>query len=180
MKIFYTDGSTRGKNQRGAENEGGFGVIIFDKDDEFTILDYVSQQVTSTTNNRMELEAILWALDYADKNYPDEECVIYSDSAYAVNMCNDWIFKWAANGWKNSKKQTVENLDLVQEIYSHLHQDFYHCSIEKVSGHSGEIGNELADALATGKGKIFSRLVEDFCLIDKKKEGLFVDNFIPF
>ena len=168
MKIFYTDGSTRGKNQKGAENQGGFGVVIFDDSDEFFVLDYVSCQVENTTNNRMELEAILWALDYADAVYPDEECVIHSDSAYAVNMCNDWIFKWAQNGWKTASKKPVENLDLVQEIYNHFRQDFYHCSIDKVSGHTGDIGNELADKLAIGSIKKFYNLCEENNICVKK------------
>ena len=171
MKIFYTDGSTRGKNQRGEANDGGYGVVIFDGEDEFYILKYISNQTHFTTNNRMELEALIWALEYADEHYPDEECIIYSDSAYVVNMCNDWIFKWAANGWKNSKKQTVENLDLVQEIYPHLKQEFYHCSIEKVSGHSGDVGNELADMLATDQIKRFHKMCED-CNIRVAEDGV--------
>lgn len=116
----------------------------------------------STTNNREELRGLFYCLAAADEFFPDEKCIIYSDSAYVVNMCNEWIWTWAKNGWKNSKKQPVENIDLVQEIYKYINQDFYHCEIRKCSGHNDLIGNELADALATSNFKRFLRLLDEY------------------
>ena len=75
-------------------------------------------------------------------------------------MCNTWIYSWAANNWKNSKKQTVENLDLVQKIYNLLQEFFVKPDIQKCEGHMGELGNELADALATGNYRRFIGLCE--------------------
>lgn len=160
MKIFYTDGSTRIKNQKGVDNVGGWGVVCFSDENENIIYDLESNASINTTNNREELKALIWALNIADDQFPKEECIIYSDSAYVVNMCNDWIWTWASNGWKNSKKQTVENLDLVQEIWKHISKEFYHCKIKKCSGHAGEVGNEIADALARGYNNRVRDLIE--------------------
>ena len=73
----------------------------------------------NTTNNRMEMMAVLKCMELAAADKANNY-ICYSDSAYVVNMCNDWIRKWAQNGWQNSKKQTVENLDLVKKIYNYL------------------------------------------------------------
>ena len=110
MKIFYCDGSTRGgKNQKGAENIGGWGAICFLDEDENCLIAYDYDTENNTTNNRQELKAFIWWLNFADEYFPNEKCIIYSDSAYVVNMWNEWIHSWSSKGWKNSKKQTVEN-----------------------------------------------------------------------
>ncbi len=171
MKIFYCDGSTRGgKNQKGAENIGGWGALCFLDEDENCITVSGCDTEENTTNNRQELKALIWCLRVADELYPDERCVIYSDSAYVVNMVNSWIHSWSNNGWKNSKKQTVENLDLVLEIWEHIKQEFYHCEVRKISGHSGEVGNELADALATANFKRFKAIKEEYGISEQKEE----------
>lgn len=163
MKVFYCDGSTRGKNQKGADNVGGWGVVCFNiidsVDMELELFDCDTAE--GTTNNREELKALLYCLSEIIDYYPDEHCIIYSDSAYAVNMINDWIFTWAANGWKNSKKQTVENVDLVKLIYDCTQRTFKSFDVRHCDGHSGNIGNELADALATANYKRFIKLCED-------------------
>lgn len=169
MKTFYSDGSTRGKNQKGADNIGGFGYVLLEDEDSLNILAFGCSTTNGTTNNREELKALIACFDYADEMFPNEFCTIYSDSAYVVNMVNDWIWKWAANGWKNSKKQTVENLDLVQEIFNHIKKDFYHCQVKKCSGHTGELGNEIADALATENfGKALKIIKEYNFIMDEE------------
>lgn len=143
---FYTDGASSGN-----PGKGGFGVVCL----MVNQISYsYSEYFDNVTNNQMELKAILHVL----KTFPHlrdmgYDITIYSDSAYCVNMLNDWIWKWAANGWKRLGDKPIENLDIITEIYEYLKQpkekgmgDLY---IVKVSGHSGIIGNELADALAT-------------------------------
>ena len=165
MKIYYCDGSTRGgKNQKGADNIGGWGAVCFIDADENRICACEYDTEKNTTNNRQELKGLLYCLEHADEFYPDEECVIYSDSTYVVNMFNDWIHSWARNNWKNSKKQTVENLDLVLEVWEHVKQDFYHCQVRKTDGHSGIIGNELVDALATASMNKFNTIIEEYAI----------------
>ena len=157
MKIFYCDGSTRGKNQKGADNIGGWGVVCFNvvNSVDWELECFDCDTTEGTTNNREELKAMLYCLSSSLIDYPNEKCIIYSDSAYVVNMCNSWIDSWAVNNWKNSKKQTVENLDLVKNIYDLLQRGFIRPEIRKCEGHQGDLGNELADALATGNYRRF-------------------------
>lgn len=163
IKIF-TDGSTRGgKNQRGAENKGGFGIIVMDEK-ETQVLYASKYQCINTTNNRMELRAILEALLVADEIYPQEMVKIISDSAYCVNMLSEggWVYNWVRNNWRTSTKKLVENLDLIQPIYNLISQSFYHCYFEKIDGHSEHIGNELADALATDDMTKYWKYIEEY------------------
>lgn len=169
MINIYVDGSTRGgKNQKGADNKGGYSVIILNKEENL-LLNMYSLQCDNTTNNRMELSAILTALEYADNDYPNETVHIHSDSAYCVNMCTNWIYNWEKNGWKTASKKTPENLDLVLSIYKHITSSpFYHCHFHKVSGHSEIIGNELADAAATNNWHKFNQYMAEYEITAKE------------
>ena len=157
---IYTDGSCS-KNP----GPGGYSVLVvfdgMDKTHEY------SERCEETTNNREELKAILKALEISttileEMSNTFEKIYIYSDSAYCVNMCNDWIWNWATNDWKNSKKKTVENIDLVKSLYNYLNKDFFNCQVEirKVKGHVGVWENEYVDALATGDEKKKKKLLQ--------------------
>ena len=153
MVHIYTDGACRGN-----PGPGGFGVVILEEDN--TLLYYYQEECENTTNNREELKAILHAFEFADRNFLKNETVlIHSDSAYCVNMLNDWIWNWAKNGWKNSKKKEIENIDLVKELYKYVSKEFFNCQVVKVSGHNGIVGNELADALATFNNDKFVKTI---------------------
>lgn len=158
MLEFYVDGACKGN-----PGPGGFGVILYRPSETtgFKVVDYVySLQCENTTNNREEMKAILHVFKLITvKNLKD--VIIYSDSAYCVNMINDWIWKWANNNWKNSKKVTVENLDLVLELYKYLTIDFFPCQVIKVKGHRGNVGNELADALATNDKVKYRKILQE-------------------
>lgn len=150
MVTIFTDGSCHFN-----PGPGGFGIVVYESWDgvHWAIIDaYQEKEYNDTTNNRMEMKAILWAL----KNYGDKHLgnipIVYSDSAYCVNTFNDWMWKWKKNGWKRPKGKPVENLDLVM-AYDKLITLGYKIDLRKVSGHTGEIGNELADSLATFKIK---------------------------
>lgn len=153
MIHIWTDGSSRGN-----PGPGGFGVIIIANKD---IIYYHSQQEDNVTNNQMELSAILHAFQIAEKRYPEEICIIHSDSKYCVNICNDWIFSWARNNWKRSKNQDIENLDLIQSLYKYLSIDFFNCQVKWEKGHSGIVENELADALATNDKFKFNQIIQE-------------------
>lgn len=163
---FYTDGACSGN-----PGPGGFGVIELSTCLRETYSSYIesyslnyeySERCEDTTNNREELKAILHVLKLAAAR-PEEGYIIYSDSAYAVNSINDWIRGWAANGWVNSRKVTVENVDLMQEIYKYIDLDNY--LIRKIRGHDGELGNELADAAATGNSRKRDELIDKFNIL---------------
>lgn len=142
--IIYTDGSCLGN---GKENSsGGFGVVVLDND--LQLIEAMSHKELNTTNNRMELKAIAFAfIKYGSKTNPP---VVYSDSAYCVNTFNDWMFRWAKNGWVKSDNKTPENLDIIKCYYD-WYQEGYRINLQKIKGHAGNYWNEIADQLATGK-----------------------------
>jgi ribonuclease HI len=142
--IFYTDGSAHPN-----PGPGGFGVVGIE-DDKITFVK--SYQCNKTTNNEMELQAILYTmLNYGIKE--DEwfqPPIVYSDSAYAVNTFNTWMFNWAKNNWIKSDKKIPENLEIIKEYYNYYNKG-YRIDLRKIKGHAGNRYNELADQLATGK-----------------------------
>ena len=163
---FYTDGACSGN-----PGPGGYGVVELDTCLRETYSSYIesyslnyeySERCEDTTNNREELKAILHVLKLAAA-HPAEGYIIYSDSAYAVNSVNNWIHNWANNNWLNSKKIIVENVDLMQEIYKYIDLDNY--LIRKIRGHDGELGNELADAAATGNSKKREELIKRYHIL---------------
>ena len=95
MIEIYTDGSCRGNGKE--HNEGGFGVVVLIPAEQYAsgyYMDYGYQaKHIDTTNNRMEMEALIHAIDLATSKYPMEKCTIYCDSIYCVQMCRDWIWK---------------------------------------------------------------------------------------
>ena len=160
---MYTDGACKGN-----PGPGGFGVIsVKNKEVQYKY----SESCDNTTNNREELKAILHVFELADKN-PNLYYIIMSDSAYCVNIINDWIFKWSNNNWKRSNNQPVENLDLIQSLYKYLIKDFWNCQVMKVRGHSNIINNELADALATNNVNKFNKIINENDIKDIELENL--------
>ena len=119
-KIFYTDGACKGN-----PGPGGYGIVSI-KDNK--ILYEYSEYCDNTTNNREELKAILHVFELAAAD-PDNQYIIYSDSSYAVNIINDWIFTWVKNNWMNSKGNQVENLDLILNLYKYVTINFFNCQV---------------------------------------------------
>lgn len=141
MVNIYCDGSSRGN-----PGLGGFGIAVVEND---TYIDLYSKQYENITNNQAELKALLFALGLATTKYNLDKVTIYSDSAYTVNLFNNWIFMWAQNGWLTANKEPIKNKELVLQLYEFAKRDFPNFYVTKISGHSGIIGNELADAAAT-------------------------------
>ena len=137
---IYTDGSTKTN-----PGPGSYAVVMLDESPTYGIsLPWmIKMEYENTTNNRMELMALIQAVRHSFVYACTP--IIYCDSAYCVNMYNEWIDNWAAAGWKRSKNQPIENLDLVQELYELKHLTFFCPAVEKIKGHAGHIGNELCD-----------------------------------
>lgn len=144
--------------------DGGYAVVILLNN---TIEYSYSMQLANVTNNQMELQAILHAFKHIISKNPEEDFIIYCDSAYCVNICNDWIFTWAKNNWINSKKEEIKNIDLIKELYSYLKIDFPNFKIEKIPGHSNILGNELADALCSNNEAKFVKIKKENNIRDK-------------
>ena len=137
--VIYTDGACSGN-----PGVGGWGAVLFYKGTKKEI----SGVEAETTNNRMELTAVIKALDMLkDGNYKIE---LYSDSAYLINAFKeDWITKWQMNGFKNANKKEVANVDLWQQIIDYNNK--YKINWIKVKGHADNEYNNRCDALATGE-----------------------------
>lgn len=97
----------------------------------------------NTTNNRMELTAIIEALTALNRPC---EVVLHTDSQYALKGITEWIEGWKARGWKTAAKAPVKNVDLW--LILDAEQARHHIEWRWVRGHSGHAGNERADALA--------------------------------
>lgn len=154
MKKIYCDGGCRPTNP----GPGGYGIVVFNEENE--IEEYISHISNETTNNRMELEALLNAIEIAAAERG--EVTIYTDSAYARNCILTWSFNWSQNGWLTAKKQPVLNRELIEKICDIYYGDFLNTrvKIEKVAGHSGIVGNELVDALSKNDFDKFYNIIE--------------------
>ena len=132
--VIYTDGACRGN-----PGPGGWGAILDYKGIEKEL--YGAEK--HTTNNRMELMAVIKALEILKQT-----CLVklYSDSSYVLKGITDWMPNWKKRGWKTASKTAVKNEDLWRRldalIVSHQIEWLW------VKGHSGIIGNERADQLA--------------------------------
>lgn len=98
-----------------------------------------------TTNNRMEMQAVVQGL--AQLKVTGWKVKVHTDSAYIANaFAQDWIGRWKKNGWKTSKKEAVLNQDLWQEMLGLM--ELNRVEVIKVKGHSGDKWNERCDELA--------------------------------
>lgn len=136
---IFCDGGCRG-NQHDT-NIGGWGVYIKQGDVE---REYYGA-TENTTNNRMELQACIEALEIV--KYKDAPIIVMSDSMYVVQGVNKWHISWVLNNWKTSKGEPVSNSDLWKKLLDLINHydriDFEHCK-----GHADNEGNNRADYLA--------------------------------
>ena len=133
---IYTDGSCKGN-----PGPGGWGVIIID---EFMKEKELSGYSYNTTNNRMELQAVIEGI----KHLKTELTIhIYTDSIYVMYGMTKWIQKWRLQDWKNSKNKIIKNIDLWQKLYNL--SVFFDIKWHWVKGHSTNIYNVRADKLAS-------------------------------
>lgn len=148
IKVF-TDGSANPHT-----GCGGWAAIIVD--DNIKKTSY-SGSVENTTNNRMELTALLSGLEWLKTNNVDSDnCILFTDSAYIHNcFIQRWYEKWLSNGWKTSSKKSVLNQDLWEKIIDIILKHGY--LIEKIKAHSGIFFNEEVDKLAVNKRKELER-----------------------
>ena len=174
MVEIFTDGSTKGNGKK--ENCGGAGLTVLKPDSVEKAgfrIDYIwSIQENNTTNNRMELTALLKALELSQTKYKDEKCIIKSDSAYCVNIFNEWIYIWNKNNWTRYKNQPIENLDLVKQLWEYCKIGWSNFTVEKVPGHAGVLGNELSDALATNDKAKFDKILKKYDIEKEKIENI--------
>jgi ribonuclease HI len=132
--IIYTDGACRGN-----PGVGGWGVILSYKGK----VKELCGGDKDTTNNRMELMAAIQALEALTKPCSVQ---LYSDSSYVLKGITEWMPNWKKRGWKTAAKHPVKNVDLWQRLDTAIAQ--HNIEWKWVKGHSGDKGNDRADALA--------------------------------
>jgi ribonuclease HI len=132
---IYTDGACKGN-----PGPGGWGAWLSTGGHEKEL--WGGEKLT--TNNRMELTAVIEALA-ALKNKPSH-VALHTDSEYVRQGITAWIHNWKKRGWKTADNKPVKNIDLWQRLdaLAQAHQVKWHW----VKGHAGDPGNERADALA--------------------------------
>ncbi len=132
---IYTDGACKGN-----PGKGGWGALLTYKG----VVKELYGGEMQTTNNRMELTAVIRALEALKR--PGLQIHVYSDSRYVLSGIEEWLPAWKARSWKISSRKPVLNQDLWQQLdrLNQQHQVVWHW----VKGHSGNAGNEKADELA--------------------------------
>ena len=132
---IFTDGACSGN-----PGIGGWGAILRYKTQEKEL----SGSELETTNNRMELTAVIMALSALNKSC---NISLYTDSQYVMKGITEWLDNWKKNGWKTSnKKQAVKNVDLWQQLDELVQK--HEIRWIWVKGHNGHAENERCDALA--------------------------------
>ena len=131
---IYADGACRGN-----PGPGGWGVVLRTRGTERELFG----GERDTTNNRMELTAVIRALEALKRRCSAN---VYTDSQYVQKGITEWIHSWKRRGWRTAGKQPVKNEDLWRRLdeLSRQHSIEWHW----VRGHSGHVENERADALA--------------------------------
>lgn len=157
MIRIFTDGAC--SNNPGP---GGWGAVFY-KD---TKQEIISGHEVETTNNRMELMAIVKALEKIKKeeHLYHKEFEIYSDSAYVVNAINyGWLSKWSLNNWVTTKGEEIKNQDLWKR-YLKLNGYLIHKGISvrliKIKGHNNNAFNDHVDEIAKAEVKLARREIQ--------------------
>ena len=132
---IWTDGACSGN-----PGPGGWGALIKYNNS----VKKISGSEKYTTNNRMEMMAVIKALKDVDV---ESKINLYTDSKYVKEGITNWIHGWKKNNWTNSNKKDVKNKDLWVEL--DILSQKYNITWNWVKGHSGNIENDIADKLAT-------------------------------
>jgi len=169
---IYTDGSSLGN-----PGPGGWGVVVINnyqlpinnervkekglinnkqkeeskKDGNSKIIKELGGAEKNTTNNRMELQAVIESLKYIalNKDMMKMGVTIYTDSNYVLSGITSWVYNWEKNGWRTANRKEVLNQDLWRELILLSRNINIKINWQKVKGHSGHIYNDRADDIAT-------------------------------
>ena len=135
--VIYTDGACKGN-----PGPGGWGALLRAADGAEKEL---CGGEPETTNNRMEMMAVIEALSALKRPC---HVVLHVDSQYVLKGMTEWLQGWKAKGWRTAAKQPVKNVDLWQRLDALVHHSEHRIEWQWVKGHAGDPGNERADALA--------------------------------
>ena len=134
--IIHTDGACKGN-----PGPGGWGAVLEYDGTERELFG----GEPATTNNRMELMAVIEALNALKR---PSRVILHTDSQYVQKGITEWIRGWKAKGWMTASKQPVKNVELWQRLDKLVSEGGHQIEWRWVKGHSGDPGNERADMLA--------------------------------
>lgn len=134
--VIYTDGACKGN-----PGPGGWGVLMQAGDAKKELFGGERE----TTNNRMELQAVIEALSALKRPC---DVTLYLDSQYVRKGITEWIHGWKAKGWRTASKEPVKNAEQWQQLDALVSGAGHRIDWCWVKGHAGDPGNERADALA--------------------------------
>ncbi len=146
IKSLYSDGACKGN-----PGPGGWGAVAYFTNGAVAEL---GGSDPATTNNRMEMQAAIEALNFFIKSGQKESCSLYTDSEYVIKGITSWLKGWKSKGWKTSTGKPVLNQDLweiLDELSIQIRQQTAGQPVrwEYVKGHAGNVGNERCDAIAS-------------------------------
>ena len=143
---LYTDGACSGN-----PGPGGWGTVAYFDDGSCHEL---GGRDGATTNNRMEMQAAISALQFFASTKQTGQCVLYTDSEYLIKGITQWVKGWKKKGWKTAAGKDVLNQDLWEKLdlinTQVQSQTKVPVSWQHVRGHSGNAGNERCDTIARG------------------------------
>ncbi len=143
---LYTDGACSGN-----PGPGGYGSIVIA---DLKYVTELGERFAQTTNNRMELQAVISGLNFIlAQKVSDAQVQVYTDSVYVIRGITQWVFGWKRNGWKNSAGDAVTNQDLWEELLSTVHKISSKIQWDYVRGHNNDPGNERCDEIAVAFSK---------------------------
>jgi ribonuclease HI len=146
IESLYSDGACKGN-----PGPGGWGAVAYFKDGSVSEL---GGSAGATTNNRMEMQAAIEALNFFIKSGQSESCALYTDSQYVIKGVTSWLKGWKSKSWKTAAGKPVLNQDLweiLDELSIQIRQQTKGQPLrwEYVKGHAGNVGNERCDVIAS-------------------------------
>ncbi len=137
IQSIYTDGACTGN-----PGPGGWGVVVYFSDGSIHEMGDASAR---TTNNKMEMQAAIAALEFLQTSKQTEPIILHTDSEYLINCVTKWVKGWKKKGWKKADGKPVLNQDLLETLDELNTQQV---KWQHVRGHAGNVGNERCDAIA--------------------------------
>ncbi|WP_373528848.1 ribonuclease HI [Nostoc sp.] len=175
IQSIYTDGACTGN-----PGPGGWGVVVYFSDGSIHEMGDASPH---TTNNKMEMQAAIAALQFLQTSQQAESITLHTDSEYLINCVTKWVKGWKNKGWKKSDGKPVQNQDLLETLDELNTQQV---KWQHVRGHSGNIGNERCDAIArsyaSGKIPSLQELTNELNVAkvaDSEKHSRIINQSIP-
>ncbi len=146
IRDLYTDGACSGN-----PGPGGWGTVAYFNDGSCHEL---GGRDGATTNNRMEMQAAISALEFFASTNQTQQCILYTDSEYLIKGITQWVKGWKKKGWKTAAGKDVLNKDLWEKLDIIDRQVQVQTKVpvswQHVRGHSGNVGNERCDTIARG------------------------------